>query len=90
MAGDCDIYIRNDGWFYSYLYIDSETMINIDFEEVFDSLARDLNEGFCINCGCSSMGVEPDAKEYRCDACGGFTLYGAEVLLLLMDGEVDF
>ena len=65
-------------------------MINIDFEEVFDSLARDLNEGFCINCGHSSMGIEPDAKENRCDTCGGFTLYGAEILLILMDGETDF
>jgi hypothetical protein len=36
------------------------------------------------------MGIEPDAKENRCDACGGFTLYGAEILLILMDGETDF
>jgi hypothetical protein len=45
-------------------------MINhLDYEEVFDSLADILPQGFCINsrCGASSLGVEPDAEERRCD-----------------------
>tara|TARA_Y100001951_G_C11139533_1_gene182826 strand:+ start:16 stop:219 length:204 start_codon:yes stop_codon:yes gene_type:complete len=63
---------------------------HIDYGEVFDALARDLNEGFCINpdCGDQTIGIEPDANEHKCDACGEFTLYGAEELLLMME-EVD-
>ena len=65
-------------------------MINhLDFEEVFDAVARDMNEGFCINtdCGASSLGIEPDAQELRCDTCQEFTLYGVERVLIMMDGD---
>tara|TARA_R110002050_G_scaffold3328_1_gene17439 strand:+ start:325 stop:546 length:222 start_codon:yes stop_codon:yes gene_type:complete len=63
----------------------------LDYEEVFDAVARDMNEGFCVNtnCGSSSLGVEPDAEERRCDACQEFTLYGAERVLIMMDGDED-
>ena len=59
----------------------------LDFEEVFDAVARDMNEGFCINvdCGASSLGIEPDAQERRCDVCQEFTLYGAEQVLIMME-----
>jgi hypothetical protein len=60
---------------------------HLDYEEVFDAVARDMNEGFCINtdCGASSLGVEPDAKERRCDVCQEFTLYGVEQVLIMME-----
>ena len=53
-------------------------MNHLDYEQVFDAAARDMNEGFCINtdCGASSLGIEPDAKELRCHVCQEFTLYG--------------
>lgn len=40
------------------------------------------NPGFCILCGCEHEGVEPDAREYKCEACGGPFVYGAEELLM--------
>ena len=57
---------------------------HIDIEEVFNSIATDLYYGFCINknCGVISYGIEPDVEESRCDSCGEFSVYGAEVLLL--------
>ena len=61
---------------------------HIKYEEVFDAVARDMNEGFCINpkCGDQTIGVEPDANERRCLACGEFTLCGAETVLLMLEG----
>ena len=41
------------------------------------------NPGFCVLCGAGAEGVEPDAREYACEACGAEdTVYGAEELLL--------
>ena len=38
--------------------------------------------GFCILCGePSDDAVEPDAREYRCGACGKPGIYGAEEIL---------
>jgi hypothetical protein len=42
------------------------------------------NPGFCIACGCEAEGVEPDAREYECEACGTDAVYGAEELLLYL------
>lgn len=38
--------------------------------------------GICILCGADADGVEPDAREYECDVCGEYGVYGAEELLL--------
>jgi len=40
------------------------------------------NPGFCIACGVDAEGVEPDAQEYECEACGEHAVYGAEELLM--------
>lgn len=40
------------------------------------------NPGFCIACGCEVGGIEPDAREYECEACGEEAVYGAEELLM--------
>jgi predicted RNA-binding Zn-ribbon protein involved in translation (DUF1610 family) len=45
------------------------------------------NPGFCTSCGAEVDGVEPDAREYICEACGEPAVYGCEELLI-MDGEV--
>jgi hypothetical protein len=55
---------------------------SIDLEEVAEAVAEDLDEGFCLACGMSSCGVEPDAEGYRCGHCGRFEVYGAEQILL--------
>ena len=40
------------------------------------------NPGFCIACGADAEGCEPDARGYKCEACGERGVYGAEELLL--------
>ncbi len=39
------------------------------------------NPGFCLACGAEAEGVEPDAREYECEACGEMQVFGAEELL---------
>jgi predicted RNA-binding Zn-ribbon protein involved in translation (DUF1610 family) len=41
------------------------------------------NPGFCIACGAEVDGVEPDACQYECEACGKHAVYGAEELLIM-------
>lgn len=42
------------------------------------------NPGFCILCGCEAEGVEPDAQNYECEACGSEQVFGAEELLIYL------
>jgi hypothetical protein len=41
------------------------------------------NMGFCISCGETADGVEPDARRYECDLCGEDRIYGLEELLIM-------
>jgi len=45
------------------------------------------NPGACISCGERAYGVEPDARQYKCESCGAFTVYGLEELLIM--GHID-
>jgi hypothetical protein len=38
--------------------------------------------GFCLICGNEAEGVEPDARNYTCEACGVDQVFGAEELLV--------
>jgi hypothetical protein len=38
--------------------------------------------GICIACGNEQGGVDPDGREYTCEACGEPAVYGVEELLL--------
>ena len=40
------------------------------------------NPGFCIACGFEQDGCEPDAREYECEHCGEYAVYGAAELLM--------
>lgn len=40
--------------------------------------------GFCLKCGATAYGVEPDARNYKCDECGAMEVYGAEEVLLML------
>lgn len=37
--------------------------------------------GFCLICGNEASGVEPDAQNYTCEACGAEQVFGAQELL---------
>jgi hypothetical protein len=39
--------------------------------------------GFCLACGAEQEGVEPDARKYKCEACGEDKVYGCEELLIM-------
>lgn len=43
----------------------------------------DENLGLCTACGAEVECCEPDARRYRCDACGDLAAYGAEELMLM-------
>ena len=45
--------------------------------------ATEAYEGFCIYCGETESGIEPDAREYTCEGCGKHGVYGFEELLLM-------
>jgi hypothetical protein len=41
------------------------------------------NQGFCLACGCTVDGVEPDARRYLCEECGEERVYGAAEFALM-------
>jgi hypothetical protein len=46
--------------------------------------ACDAYEGICVECKeITNSGVEPDARAYECESCGGRTVYGMEEALLM-------
>jgi len=45
---------------------------------------HDEGAGGCVMCGAEVCGgVEPDARKYECEVCGGNGVYGLEELLLM-------
>lgn len=47
----------------------------------------EAQDGWCLACGETQGGVEPDARAYKCESCGADKVYGAEELVLM--GLVD-
>lgn len=61
-------------------------MIESEFQE-----HQDLNDGFCKVCEefTREGDTEPDAEGYKCPECGGMTVVGAELALLMGLIELD-
>ena len=61
---------------------------SITADRVLDAVERRMttldNPGFCLACGNEAGGVEPDARKYKCEACGERQVYGADELLVRM------
>jgi hypothetical protein len=59
---------------------------SITEERILDAVKRQMttldDPGFCLACGNEQGGCEPDARRYRCEACGEKQVYGAAELLL--------
>lgn len=53
-------------------------------DQVMSALECDDNIGFCLACGAERGGVEPDARNYECDDCGEYRVFGAEECLLFV------
>jgi hypothetical protein len=45
--------------------------------------AEDDMDGFCLACGATRGGCEPDARKYPCESCGEAKVYGLPELLLM-------
>ena len=55
---------------------------------ILDAVERRMtaldNPGFCLICGNEAEGVEPDTRNYTCEACGAEQVFGAEELMLVI------
>lgn len=54
----------------------------ITYERILVALGTNKYLGFCVKCGATNDCVKPVAREYVCDSCGGYAVYGAQELLL--------
>lgn len=61
--------------------------MKIGLRRVMEAVESQEYVGFCLSCGEEHFGIEPDAREYECEACGEFQVYGAEEILI--SGEVE-
>ena len=66
-------------------------MVKPQIDDLMEAVESDDNLGFCIECGEEAFGVEPDARRYKCECCGKYSVYGAEELLVagLYEGSED-
>tara|TARA_R100001510_G_C7627138_1_gene186786 strand:- start:129 stop:314 length:186 start_codon:yes stop_codon:yes gene_type:complete len=55
----------------------------LDVELLLELAYADNNEGLCMACGEIAEGVEPDARQYKCECCGERRVYGAQEALLM-------
>ena len=59
----------------------------IAFERLSEAINADANLGFCLDCEEEADGCEPDAREYKCHACGEYRVFGAEEILIMGEFE---
>lgn len=52
-------------------------------DRIMDAVESDDYIGFCIKCGAEHYGIDPDAIEYSCEACGEESVYGAPELMIM-------
>jgi len=45
--------------------------------------ADDDQAGFCLHCGNMQFNCEPDARNYKCEACGERRVFGAAELVFM-------
>jgi Zn finger protein HypA/HybF involved in hydrogenase expression len=54
-----------------------------DIRDIIDAIEQSDYIGFCLSCEEEHENVEPDARNYECEACGEMEVYGAEELILM-------
>lgn len=57
-------------------------MTKITLNRVVKAIESGEYVGFCKACGKKAFGVEPDARNYRCESCEATEVFGAEELLM--------
>ena len=67
----------------------SEWHKSITDDRVIDAAGYSMMDfdypGFCLICGLKQGGVEPDARNYKCESCGAEQVFGAQELALEID-----
>lgn len=61
----------------------TKNLCRILTSRVIEAVESDEYRGFCLNCAEDAYGVEPDAENYLCEACGARQVFGAEQVLLM-------
>jgi hypothetical protein len=61
---------------------DTAPVVQISQARIMRAIESGEYIGFCQACGVDAHGVEPDARNYRCESCGKLEVYGAEELLI--------
>lgn len=61
---------------------DGRPVVHISQARIMRALESGDSLGFCRECGTEHDGVEPDARNYKCDHCGAMAVYGAEEMLI--------
>ncbi len=59
----------------------SERKLMFTLEQI--QAADDDQAGFCLHCGNMQFNCEPDARNYRCEACGERRVFGASELVFM-------
>ena len=62
--------------------------IQISIAELTAKIVEDGNIGMCRLCGEETYGVEPDARDYKCEFCGACEVYGLEELLMMNEFDI--
>ena len=57
--------------------------ITIDQADLEACMFGTANYGICLACGDLADGCEPDARQYKCEACGERKVYGLEEALIM-------
>ena len=57
--------------------LDMDRVLELAEESMFGM----ADVGICVKCGEEQYGVEPDARRYTCESCGGRHVYGAQELM---------
>lgn len=42
------------------------------------------NPGICLSCGEEQDGCEPDARNYECESCGAYKVFGTEEVVMML------
>ncbi len=59
----------------------SERKLMFTLEQI--PAADDDQAGFCLACGNMQYNCEPDARNYKCEACGERRVFGAAELVFM-------
>ena len=61
---------------------DGTPVVHISPAKIMRAIESGESVGFCKECGHETTGIEPDARNYKCESCGALAVYGAEEMLI--------